>query len=794
MKYNKIVLSVCLIFQLAFSANAQSIDTVLNHWYQARPTEKIYVQFDNNHYAPGQTIWFKAYLILGLDPSDISKNIYIDFFDGSGRLLEHSARPIVYGSSWGSFIIPEKYMGTSIQAVAYTKWMSNFDSAYFFRKQLGVIPTKIMANNTATSLPEATIQFLPEAGNLIEQVPTVMAFKAINQLGLPENISGVIKNKEGDSVVVFSSQHDGMGKFYFLPQPNDIYTAEWTDQLGRLHKTILPTAQPVGISVHFENGKLDRVFHIQRSASIPEAMKRLTVVAQIAGQVVFKAVANLSDKLSATSRIPVSQFPSSIVQVTIFDANNQPVAERLLFVNNQEYALNANIKFDTLNLNKREKNVFEIDIQDSTVTNLSLSITDGLTNTAPDNSIVSQLLLAGDLKGYIHHPAYYFSSDADTVSDHLDLVMLTNGWRRFAWKEIFNDYNKPTHFLRDTGYMNLLGKVEHITDAKIKKASLMNLILLSKDSSKTMLFLPLEPNGSFTQNNLIFFDTTKVFYKLNGTGLSIRSNVIIETNLLKADPKRILYTTHVLVDTTGYARMSYLANEQKKAELLKLQTTLKEVIVHSKVKTRVQELNEQYTSGLFANGDGYSFDMTDEISGQGVLAFLQGRVPGLTINNPFSIDASATWRGSSTSFYVNEFQAEADQVNTLSISDIAYVKVFRPPFFGGFGGGGGGAIAIYTKKGVDAYKSARGLDFIMVPGYAPIREFYSPNYAEQQVNFNTKDTRNTLLWNPVIRTDNANKKAKIVFYNNDISNSFRVVLEGMDSDGKMLHYSKFYQK
>jgi len=62
------------------------------------------------------------------------------------------------------------------------------------------------------------------------------------------------------------------------------------------------------------------------------------------------------------------------------------------------------------------------------------------------------------------------------------------------------------------------------------------------------------------------------------------------------------------------------------------------------------------------------------------------------------------------------------------------------------------------------------------------------------VNFNTKDTRNTLLWNPVIRTDNANKKVKIVFYNNDISNSFRVVLEGMDNEGKMLHYSKFFQK
>ena len=794
MKYNKIVLSVCLIFQLAFSANAQSIDTVLTKWHQARPTEKIYIQFNNSYYTPGQTIWFKAYLMLGLEPSEISKNIYIDFFDANGKLLEHSTSPIVYGSSWGSFIIPEKYIGTTIQTVAYTKWMSNFDSAYFFRKQLSVIPTKIMANNATGSLPEATIQFLPESGNSIEQVLTVMAFKAINQLGLPENISGVVKNKDGDSLIAFASQHDGMGKFYYLPQPNEVYTAEWTDQLGRLHKTILPTAQPVGISVHFENGKLDRVFHIQRSDSVPESMKRLTVVAQVAGQVVFKAIANLSDKLNATSRIPVSQFPSSIVQVTIFDANNQPIAERLIFVNNKEYTLNAKIKFDTLNLNKREKNVLEIEIQDSTNANLSLSITDGLSNAAPDNSIVSQLLLAGDLKGYIHHPAYYFSSDADSVSDHLDFVMLTNGWRRFAWKEIFNDYNKPTHFLRDSSYMNLLGKIEHITDSKIKKAALMNLILLSKDSSKLMLFLPLLPDGTFKQNDIMFFDTTKVFYKLNGTGLSVRSNVIIETNLLKVDPKRILYTTHILIDTTGTARMMYFANEQKKAELLKLQTTLKEVIVNSKVKSRKQELDEQYTSGMFTGGDGYLFDMNNEISAGDVLSYLQGRVAGLTINNLDPSNPIVTWRNSRTSFYMNEMSVSGDMINSISISDIALIKVFRPPFFGGFGGGSGGAIVVYTKKGADAMRAARGLDFVMVPGYASIREFYSPNYAEQQVNFNTLDTRNTLLWNPVIRTDSDNKKVKIVFYNNDISKSFRVVLEGMDNEGKMLHYSKLFQK
>jgi hypothetical protein len=309
-----------------------------------------------------------------------------------------------------------------------------------------------------------------------------------------------------------------------------------------------------------------------------------------------------------------------------------------------------------------------------------------------------------------------------------------------------------------------------------------------------MLFLPLLPDGTFKQNDIMFFDTTKVFYKLNGTGLSVRSNVIIETNLLKVDPKRILYTKHILIDTTGTARMMYFANEQKKAELLKLQTTLKEVIVNSKVKSRKQELDEQYTSGMFTGGDGYLFDMNNEIPAGGVLSYLQGRVAGLTINNLDPSNPIVTWRNSRTTFFMNEMSVSGDMINSISISDIALIKVFRPPFFGAFGGGSGGAIVVYTKKGADAMRAARGLDFVMVPGYAPIREFYSPNYAEQQVNFNTLDTRNTLLWNPVIRTDSDNKKVKIVFYNNDISKSFRVVLEGMDNEGKMLHYSKFFQK
>jgi hypothetical protein len=179
--------------------------------------------------------------------------------------------------------------------------------------------------------------------------------------------------------------------------------------------------------------------------------------------------------------------------------------------------------------------------------------------------------------------------------------------------------------------------------------------------------------------------------------------------------------------------------------------------------------------------------------GNTVLGYLQSRVAGLLINNPNSPDASATWRGSRTDFFLNEFQSDAQQIFNINMNDVAYIKVFRPPFFGSFGGGAGGAIAIYTKKGVDATRNIKGLDYLEWMGYSPRKEFYSPNYAEQQAGFNTADLRNTLLWMPWINTNRNNQTIKVQFYNNDFSKSLHLILEGMDNEGKLVHISKLLQ-
>jgi hypothetical protein len=794
---------------------AQNIDSALTNFYQQSSFEKAYVQFDNNRYAAGQTIWYKAYLLNGFEPSVISKNFYLDWYDDHGKLISSNISPINYCYSSGNFNVPEKYAGKFIQAIAYTKWMRNFDSAYFFKQRFPIISTTNNTEIVLNSLPETTVQFLPESGNLILNKQNIIAFKAVNQSGLPESIQGIIKNKMGDSITSFKSIHDGMGKFIFLPIPNENYIAEWKDIPGIVHQTKLPEAISEGINLIIESGNTNRVFHIQRTNTAPISMKKIVLVGQMNGKVLFKANINLTEKESITSTLPISKINSGILQLTVFDANKIPLCERLLFVKNKDYLINAVIKADTINTIKRGKNVIEIELEDSSYANFSLAITDADLSSATENTIASQLLLQGDLTGHIYKQAYYFGSNADSVSDHLDLVMLTNGWRRFKWNTILNDPLPNLPFTKDSAYQTLIGKVDGLS-IKNNKPPSINLILSAKDSSEFLLTVPIQNDGSFSAKNVVLYDTSKIFYNLNDKTLSSNTKVRIENDFYKVDPKIMMRSDEIKIDTIGLDQYIKLIEEQKRVALLKQKTTLKEVTVYAKEKTRIKQLDLKYTKGLFSIETKNSFDMNSLQNAshtQSIFDFLTGRVPGLNIGNTQGGTASENvvqFRGGEVSFYLNEIFIPTSQLQNIDVSSIAYIKFFDPPFAGGVNeksvsspGGGikmpviasSAAIGIYTKIGGDltpekSKYNTSGMGYQMQAGYAPMKEFYNPNYAEREQQNASPDLRSSLFWDPWINLDKNHKKTVIRFYNNDITHSYRLILEGMDSKGKLLHISK----
>jgi hypothetical protein len=50
------------------------------------------------------------------------------------------------------------------------------------------------------------------------------------------------------------------------------------------------------------------------------------------------------------------------------------------------------------------------------------------------------------------------------------------------------------------------------------------------------------------------------------------------------------------------------------------------------------------------------------------------------------------------------------------------------------------------------------------------------------------DIRPTLYWNPAIKVKDG--RATIEFFNDDVARKFRVIIEGIDENGKLLHLDR----
>jgi hypothetical protein len=156
---------------------------------------------------------------------------------------------------------------------------------------------------------------------------------------------------------------------------------------------------------------------------------------------------------------------------------------------------------------------------------------------------------------------------------------------------------------------------------------------------------------------------------------------------------------------------------------------------------------------------------------------------------------SLTWRGGTPSLFLNEMQTDAQQLSNIPMSDIAYVKVLRPPFMGAPGGGGSGAIAVYTRRGDERQpdNSFKGLNRITIPGYSASKEFYIPDYSQRDPMHELDDLRTTVYWAPFIFLDKEKRKVTINFYNNDISKQLRVIIEGVNEFGQLTRVEEMIQ-
>jgi hypothetical protein len=144
---------------------------------------------------------------------------------------------------------------------AYTNWMRNQGTNFFYQRQLQVWPAAPKEADASGVAPAASrpsaalkttagkvdVQFFPEGGNLVAGLPSVVGFKAQAATGRGATISGQVLDAQNKPVgAAFKSQHLGMGRVSFTPAAGQRYHARVTLADGTTADYPLPAVQPSG--------------------------------------------------------------------------------------------------------------------------------------------------------------------------------------------------------------------------------------------------------------------------------------------------------------------------------------------------------------------------------------------------------------------------------------------------------------------------------------------------------------------------------------------------------------------
>ena len=392
-------------------AQAQVYDSVLNIYEQQFPHEKMHIHFDRTMYNKGETIFYKLYVLSGLEWTSLSKNIYVNWYDANGNYLKQTVAPLFKSSAKGSLEVPANYKGDFIRLKAFTRWMLNDDSVFLYEKNIPINDGAI-AKAKPNIASKTRVDVFPEGGVLVNGLNSKVAFKATNSFGVPVFIKGFLVNDKNKVLDTLKVAHDGMGFFKLKPVAGEKYQLNWTDENAQKGVTPIMPANKEGVILKLSMDVEKAYVQVERTADVPQSYKHLRLLVHQNQQLLYNVDFKGEERIIQKVGLPIEELPTGVVQFSLFSNDWVPLAERIVLVNNRLHEYNAMLSVVVANVAKRGKNVLEIMVKDTTESNMSISITDASIVSPEQQTIYSDFLLSNDIRGKVYHPAYYFSSDA----------------------------------------------------------------------------------------------------------------------------------------------------------------------------------------------------------------------------------------------------------------------------------------------------------------------------------------------------------------------------------------------
>jgi hypothetical protein len=779
----------------------------LDHYNEATMREKVHLHFDKPYYTVGDTIWFKSYVVNAENNqlSNRSNVLYVELINEKDALKTSLRLPVIGGVAWGDFVLSESFTTGNYRIRAYTTWMRNFDEGLFFDKTIQI--GNALISNTASlksgsqnpigkalsakaTSDDVDVRFFPESGNMVAGIRSKIGFKVVGHDGLGKKARGYIINGASEKVAEFSSEYAGMGVFSLTPVDGQAYIARVKFEDGSEKSFELPNVQSSGYVLTVNNEDADNlIIKVSPSVKITPG-EEVIVVGQSNGAVHHVSKSKLKGG-PIFAFVPKNSLPKGVLQLTLFNSSNQPLAERLVFIRNKSHST-LKITSEKETYTKRSAVKMNVLALDSTNRPLRGFYSVAVTNESDtpfddvnEHTIESNLLLSSEIKGYIETPNYYFSNPDAQKNKALDNLMLTQGWRGFDWKSV-NAGTLPSFTYKPEQGISISGKVTEL----LGRPSVGAKVTLVSTGTSMIADTITNAEGKFNFNNLMFD---------NGTSFMVQAKNLkgkdVEISLDPNDPQTVIQKINsVDAGVIGnQALMPYLESRAEQFREMRTKGLLNRGIVLSEVKVVREKPKVKHSSNL--NGAGQA----DAVLLAGDLrecpdfpACLQGRVAGMVIQSgiPYlsrSVGTSLSRVPPMQIILDGTYMQDNFGLGEVPVYDIESIEILKTIENTGVYGiqGSGGVMIITTKRGqIRPNTMERGLATFTPQGFYVNRQFYSPKYDVAE-NRNVPDFRSTIYWSPSLITD-IDGKASIEFFTADKPGTYKAVIEGIDLNGSVI--------
>ena len=461
------------------------------------PQEKVYLHLDNTCYFLGDTLWYKGYVMRSDRGTltDLSKILYVELLTPDGYSVERQQLEMEDGTAHGMFVLKDTLYAGYYELRAYTRWMLNFgqceyphvriseDLFYskkmakeFFRdyeklysrvfpvydkpgeagdfvKDMTLRPMRRYYKTPKKKKPEVDLRFYPEGGNLVAGTACRVALELNGEDG--QHLGGMelsVRDKDGKVAAVCRTDERGRTTFRLPDVSEDAdYRATFTykgygyeEELPEVEKEGCALAVTVGDSVVeavVQAVGVDSPVALHVMSGGVSRFYRTLPVSLLSSGGVDVADGAASGCRTCRMAIPLDSLPTGVNQLTVFDGKGRIYADRLFFVNHHDYdaprlavsgICQSYEPFDSITLHLQLA-----DPADS-LSSLSLAVRDRETeeDTYDNGTILTEMLLASEIKGFVENPGYYFESDDSLHRQALDRLMMVQGWRRYKWCEM----------------------------------------------------------------------------------------------------------------------------------------------------------------------------------------------------------------------------------------------------------------------------------------------------------------------------------------------------------------------